>query len=429
VPPPKEQPRADESPGTGAEAAGADQTGLAYYPGRFHVGPFYLTPLFRIGTLGLDSNVLYTPIDHQADFTGSGGPGLDVVLPLSGTSRLKLEGLIDYIYFARSDSLRKLNGSSRARLGYGQQDDDPPPDTFVLPPDSRHRYGWVEESYERTSSRINLELDARIPRWREGTEAKLLQPLLGRLSLSLGGGRSHAEVEPGAEPFLGTDLRRTMTRDARTLEFGLQYDVTPLTSLVIQAEGDYERFPLEATRNADIERVTGGVVTDPDALIEGHARVGLGRFRPKNKGLSTRQTTVADVDAMWNVSPRTRLGGGYRRDLGFTWYDTGDQTPLLVTDVVEARLERELGPLFDIRVFARRWHLKTDATITIVEPDGTTQTAARDDSAREGGLDFGYRIREGFRIGITASYTTRASPFDYFNIKGLVVGGTFKYAP
>src|SRR5262245_52265205 len=72
-------------------------------PGRFQVGPFYLTPYIHIGTLGYDSNALYTATDVEGDFTASGGPGLEIVLPIRRLSRFTLDGALDYLYYAEHE--------------------------------------------------------------------------------------------------------------------------------------------------------------------------------------------------------------------------------------------------------------------------------------------------------------------------------------
>ena len=45
-------------------------------PGMWRIGSFYLTPKFRIGSVGLDTNVLYTPTDRTTDVSANGGSGL-----------------------------------------------------------------------------------------------------------------------------------------------------------------------------------------------------------------------------------------------------------------------------------------------------------------------------------------------------------------
>ena len=83
-------------------------------PGLFRVGSFYLTPYLNIGSMGIDTNVFYTPTDRQTDFTASLGPGLELVRPIGRESRFRLDGGLDYLYFAKTDWQRKLNGHGSA---------------------------------------------------------------------------------------------------------------------------------------------------------------------------------------------------------------------------------------------------------------------------------------------------------------------------
>jgi hypothetical protein len=83
-------------------------------PGLFRVGSFYLTPYLNIGSMGIDTNVFYTPTDRQTDFTASLGPGLEIVRPFGRESRFRLDGGLDYLYFAKTDWQRKLNGHGTA---------------------------------------------------------------------------------------------------------------------------------------------------------------------------------------------------------------------------------------------------------------------------------------------------------------------------
>src|SRR5512147_1769950 len=99
-----------------AGAAGWAEEPIAARPGLFRVGALYLTPYLNIGALGIDTNVFYTATDRQTDFTASGGPGLEIVRPFGRESRFRLDGGLDYLYFARTDSQRKLNGYGTGQL-------------------------------------------------------------------------------------------------------------------------------------------------------------------------------------------------------------------------------------------------------------------------------------------------------------------------
>ena len=48
---------------------------------------------------------------------------------------------------------------------------------------------------------------------------------------------------------------------------------------------------------------------------------------------------------------------------------------------------------------------------------------------REAGAEFGYQFRTRVRIGVTATYTSRESPFETFGVEGLLAGLTVQYNP
>ena len=126
-------------------------------PGLFRLGSFYLTPYLHVGTLGIDTNVFYTEKDRQADFTASGGPGIEIVRPFGLESRFRVDAALDYLYFAKTESQRRLNGFGTASLDLRGVKT-----RFV-----------VEERYERSFSRPNYEVNARVEQEKEGTRALL----------------------------------------------------------------------------------------------------------------------------------------------------------------------------------------------------------------------------------------------------------------
>ena len=126
-------------------------------PGLFRVGSFYLTPYLNIGSMGIDTNVFYTPTDRQTDFTASLGPGLELVRPIGRESRFRLDGGLDYLYFAKTDWQRKLNGHGSAEL-----------DLVGV----KTRF-FVEERYTSSYSRPSYEVNDRVQQENEGTRGFL----------------------------------------------------------------------------------------------------------------------------------------------------------------------------------------------------------------------------------------------------------------
>jgi hypothetical protein len=395
-------------------------------PGRFHLGPLYLIPYIRVGSIGFDSNVLYTPTERQPDFSISGGPGLELALPIRQASRLTVDGGVSYLYYAQTESQRRLNKYASALLAY-----DPfeyaPPTTEAVDEYRPQRRAWIRESYEDTNSRINLELDERVPRILEGTSADLLLPIFGRLAIQANGLREHSEVKEEAR-YLGNDLQKTLNKNRYLVGGALRYSVTIKTTLVAQAEQEFHRYEVDPDRDGDIARLMGGIETDRTALISGHALAGVGRFRPTDGG-PDRDSTEVDIDATINFTPRTRLGGVYRQGLTLSVLSTPADEPTVFTRVGELRIEKDLWDRFDLQMYGRLTHLTTDGPVAILQPDGTLVVQERDDRSRQAGLNFGYTFRPDVRVGVDVSYTTRESNFEYFGIEGLIVGFTVNYIP
>jgi len=379
--------------------------------GRFRLGPVYLTPSFRVRTVGLDTNVFYTPTDRRTDLTAAAGPALELLLPVSAAGRLVTDGALDYLYFLRTESERQLAGSGRARLEWKT---------------TRSSAG-IEEAYRRTYGRLGFEVDRRVFLEHESTGVEAKRRLAGRFGLGLHASRGRFVVDAD-EPFLGTDLRRALSRDVYQAGAALEYHLTVKTEAVIQGEYQSDRFVEDVARDADQPRVLAGLRTGETALVSGRALVGFRFFRLRGSAGGRRRVVAADLDATWNVSPRTRVGVGFQRDLSFSAF-TPSETPTLLTRVLGARVDKELTSRVDLRLFARRTRLRSDGAIEVELPDGGTVRAVRDDTAGELGADLGYRFRRRFRVGIAGAFTERRSSIATFGIDGLVVGATVTYVP
>ncbi len=382
-------------------------------PGRYRLGPFYLTPKFHLGPIGFDSNVLYTPTDRQPDFIVQAGPSLDIVLPLGGQGRFYGNGTLDYVWFARTVSQRRWNGSAFAGLAAR----------------GGRTEASIEERYAQTFSRPNYQVNDRILQTVEGTRADLTRRLFGRLLLALRGSRAYSQTDQGQD-YLGTDLGVALTQNDYRAGAELSYGVTVKTSLVAVGGYQWNRYPLEPIRDADLRLAAGGLKTDGTALISGRVLVGRQRYLPRASAGQARQITWVDVSATLNVSPRTHLGGAFLRNLRDSFFLTGDgQITSSLFETAMVRFDKDLGHRVDLRIFAQRTHQESSAPVTIVVPDEGAITQVRTDTIREAGADLGYTFRPKFRMGIIATYTDRDSSFSYFGVQGLVVGFNAQFNP
>jgi hypothetical protein len=398
-------PTAPVAPPPGAETPDPEAR-----PGRFRLGPFYLNPYVRIHNIGVDTNVLYTATERQTDLSASGGPGLELILPMGRTSRFYVRGDASYLFFARTESQRRWNYSAGTGLELRGAK------TAIL----------ADYIRGRIFSRPNFEVDERVIQDIAASHLELQRSLFWRLGLNLSGSRTHTDVED--VDYLGTNLNETLSRVEYRARAGLAYAVTVKTSIVGEVEWEWDRFDEDDLRDADSIEILGGLRTDATALVAGHALVGRKRYTPVFFPESEQELTVVDVDAMLNVSPRTKFGVSYVRDLEYSAFAPSD-APTLRTETYGARFDKVLSSRVDLRLFARRTLYKSDAPITVVLPDGVPVSAVRDDKFWEFGVDLGYRFRPKFRMGAVVSYSERDSTTDYFGVDGLLVGMSVNFTP
>lgn len=395
---------AQEKPATGPPS----QEPIAARPGLFRMGSLYFTPYLHIGSLGIDTNVFYTPTERQTDFTASGGPGLEIVRPFARESRFRVDGGLDYLYFAKTDSQRKLNGYVTAQLD-------------LVGVKTRL---FVEERYRSSYGRPSYEVNDRVQQETEGTRGFLRRNLGDRFALALVGSRERTTTV--SQDYLGADLGDTLTEDRYRAGVELRLALSAKTQMVGGGEQEWHRYPRVPERDGDSAKAYGGFRTDETALISGQALVGYQWFRldtgDERSGLS------ADVDAAWNISPKTKLGARYLRDIDYSVFSTTGSTPTNLNETIEVYLDKLLARNLYFLLFGRLATLASDGAITIVTPEGI-ETAVRDDRVREAGAEFGYQLRARVRIGVTATYTTRESPFETFGVEGLLAGLTVQYNP
>jgi hypothetical protein len=390
------------------DAAGVGEVAGPERPGLIRAGSFYLTPYLHVGTLGIDTNVFYTPTDRQTDFIASGGPGLEVVRPIGRESRFRLDGAIDYLWFARTESQRRLNGYGSALL------DLKGVKTHLV----------VEERYATTYSRPNYQVTDRVQQETEGTEGALTRRLGDRFQLALFGFRRHIVTDN--QDYLGTNLGVTLTEDRYSGGGEMKVALSVKTQLVVGGDHTWYRFPRDPSRDGESTLVYGGLRTDPTALIAGRA-LGGARFFKLDTG-PNRTVPYASVDAAWHVTPRTILGGRFACDLDYSAFSTSGLTPTNLQTTAEVYLDTMFTRTIYMRAYGRLGQLQSDGSITIETPDGP-ETGVRNDRIREAGAEVGYQFRTRIRVGVTAVYSNRKSYFSDFGVDGLLAGLTVSYNP
>jgi putative beta-barrel porin BBP2 len=394
---------------TGEPSPGETGTLENARPGLFRLGTFYLTPYLHVGALGIDTNVFYAPTERQTDFIASGGPGLEIVKPFGRASRFRIDGGLDYLYFAKTDSQRRLNGYGTAQLDLEG---------------TKTRFA-VEERYESTFSRPNYEVNDRVQQETEGTEALLRRNLGDRLRLKLLGSRRRTRTD--SYEYLGTDLGKTLTSDEYAAGGEWQLALSVKTLLVAGAQEHWYSFPNLKSRDGTSTLAYGGFRTDASALIGGWALAGMRWLRLDSGG--RRDVVYADVSATWNISAKTKLAGFYTRDADYSSLAMSGPTPTNLGERVEAFVEKFLTGSVYLRLYARQYRLISDGEVVLVPVEEGPVLAVRNDRIREAGGELGYQFRTRVRAGVTVSYTDRVSTIETFGVEGLLAGFTVQYNP
>ena len=259
----------------------------------FHLGPFWVTPRFRIYSLGVDTNVFYTAIDRRTDFIAHGGPGLEMVVPLHGALKLRADGTIGYLYFARTESQRRLTGAGLGRLAYEGVRLHHRRRSIPTPaPTAGSGTRWTG-AWPRTSSR---------PRPTSATSSAR-----GSRSASAPP-RTRYDVDEDQE-FFGADLRdqpesrHLPGRDASCPTLSL-----PRRRFIVEADYQADRFLLDAQRDTDSNRLGGGFAVDSTTLsLRPRDRPARASIRVPSLPDADRIVPYANVDLTYHFGPRTRL--------------------------------------------------------------------------------------------------------------------------
>jgi hypothetical protein len=198
--------------------------------------------------------------------------------------------------------------------------------------------------------------------------------------------------------------------------------------LVGGGEHTWYRFPRLPERDGQSALGYGGLRTDATALVSGHVFGGYRWFRLRADAAGDRSTWYADVDATLNLTPKTKLGATYVRDLAYTAFVSAGPSPTLVNEDLVVFFDKVLASNVYLHLYGRLNRLRADGVLLVLPEEGAEETS-RDDRVREAGAELGYQFRSRVRVGVTAIYTERRSNIATFGIQGLLAGLKVTYNP
>jgi hypothetical protein len=295
-------------------------------------------------------------------------------------------GTGDMVYFRQYSNLRSFSASGNLTLEI--------PFNRVTP--------FVKISQVETRQPEGYEIDNRIHRLSRTATAGATVRLAGKTSLQIAAYGNDISFDKTAV-FRGFDLRTLMNERARGVQGSLRYQLTPLTTCVVQAERTREQFEFSPYRNSDTFRLAPGVEFGKLALVSGSAYVGYRRFNIANRDIQDFTGLVAAVDLRYTLLGRTRFSVGGDRDVAYS-YDAVQ--PYYVISGSSGGITQSLTSAWDIAVNVNRHRLEYQSL------GHRPGVRVRREIASFYRVEMGYRVGRQVRYSVRVDYLQRQTPAD-----------------
>ena len=272
-------------------------------PGRYKVGPLYVTPRLDIRNAGVDTNVFQTLTDEVQDTVLIISPRLDGGMVVGRRLRLSGFGLVDINYYRTQG-----NEGSRDFFGGGDAELDLGPFTFL-----------GGGGGGQASQRFSIDIDERLLRQEKYAYAGVAWRAEERLSLRVVGRTEVAQFAPGVFR-LGGFVQEAMDRHTLSGRAEVRYALTNRTALLASAEGFEDRFFSQPTNSPhpirDSFRYLAGFEFERPALLSGRLLAGVRDFSgPLAKGSPSYTGPAILADLVIPIRNRMRLHGAALRDV------------------------------------------------------------------------------------------------------------------
>lgn len=352
---------------------------------RLRLGPFYFNPSLNIDNIGIDDNVFLDPEtgEPRSDFGFSMTPRLGTQLPLASRALLSFNVAPQVQYYQEYKEAQSVfhNVSSRADLFLG-------------------RVGAFGTAAVRIGrQRPNNEIDTRPSHRRVSFEGGLGYTPLPKLTFEAAAFRNTTAFDAD-EAFGGTRLKDTLDEETDGVRAAIRQDLTPKTSVQVQATSARTRFAFSPIRDSQTYRVAPGVKFALTALISGSAHVGYMWFEPENAALPAFSGVSADLDLSYTLLEATRFTVTWSRDLAYS-YEA--RQPYYVVNGLGGRIRRQIAG----RVDAILAYTQSESSYTAIAP--LESDVQRLDITRVYSADLGARLTRRSRVGLRYTQSDRRS--------------------
>jgi Putative beta-barrel porin 2 len=350
----------------------------------FRFGPLGLNPTVTITNFGIDSNVFNEAEDPQRDFTMTFTPRVQ--------ARLRGGRVL-------------LSGALATNLNYYQKFDDERSADYFADGRADVDFGWFQPygsaSRIDTRERLNAELDLRAPRVQNDLAAGARFLAGSKTGLVLGVRHSSLTFDE-ASVFDDVTLSRTMNSKTDTVEGGLEFYLTPLTTVSVVGSRQQDRFVQSPARDSDTWRVMPSIRMEAPAIVEGSFAIGYRHFDGIDPTLPDYTGLVFKGALGHTFWERTRLDLQLSRDVQYSFEET---TPYYLTTAARLTLRQQLNESVDLHASAGRERLD----YRVQDEAGAPTGQLRLDRADVVSAGAGYRLQSNVRIGVDVEYARRLS--------------------
>jgi hypothetical protein len=209
-----------------------------------------------------------------------------------------------------------------------------------------------------------------------------------------------------------SSLREKLNRTDTAIGAGVEYELTPLTSLRFQADTNTSDFVYSPIRNGSGYRIGPGITLRGPAAIVANADVGIRSFTSTTSGVNF-NGPVSSILVSRMFPSETYIAFRLDRDLQFS-YDT--ELEYFVARSLELSVIQALGESMAVQAFAGHHTLAYD----IVTPGKVPVNAVN-----EYGVALGHRLGQAMRVGMSVERAQAAGnqPWKELRFTGFLTYG------
>jgi hypothetical protein len=300
----------------------------------FAVGPLSLYPQIALKDAGSDSNVHNESTNPKSDFRYSLTPRLYAVLP-AGNTRFVGTATGDLVYYRIHEDQRSLTLLLDGRYE-------------VTSPGFRP---FVDMRFASRGERVGFEIDTRARHTQSTARVGMEVDITPVTAFTAWVGHSATAYDEDQE-YLSFLLADQLNHTRDTAAAGARVHLTSLTTLLITAEIERDRFELAPLRDADGFRMTPAVAFDSGAPLTGNATAGFRSFTPHFPEVPSFRGFVGSARLHYALPDMVRVDLEAKRDLSYS-YDP-IQPYYMETGARLTVAQRVFGPFEVIGIGERR---------------------------------------------------------------------------